>query len=249
MFTDYLFTFINTLDTCIQQCILRTGMLTFEMYHNLFHLYKNVQTFANHRTITVEPPLDKWTKLSVIIKKTNGYYETDSDYTVPDSVWKGSHLCLESYDKFALIEATTVQYNEIKTKTDTLWMHKISGTEHLIYSSWNTIKRNQNMVIDRALYNDCPVSKAISQILHVEYTHPYMKEPITFSVPKSYYIVSNELFTPCFVLSMLELQTDTFVYDERYTIIIMDSSMKTISLKSNEFIVLTESGYDKITVI
>ena len=244
----------NVIEGCIQGCmrgcVVRVGLLTFEIYHRIFHIVKNTRLFSNnHQIIQIEPSQDKWTKITTIEKKQNGNYKTEGGYSISDSMWKTAQKTMEIYDTFVTIEPVLTEYDSIRTKSDTLFMHKSTPSEYIVYSSWHNKRRCHQTVEERILYDELPISRASSLFLHIEYSHPYMNEPVTLNIPKSYYIVSNELFTPSFVLTMLEKQSNTYFYDEKYTIAIVDSSMKTLKLQSNEYISLTSDSYEKLTIV
>ena len=54
----------------------------------------------------------------------------------------------------------------------------------------------------------------------------------------------NELFTPAFVLRMLEYQPVAYYFDEDYKVRVMDMTCNIIELTSNMYIVVTEEGYE-----
>ena len=67
--------------------------------------------------------------------------------------------------------------------------------------------------------------KSKASFLTIEYRHPEMENPIDFSLDKQWMISGNVLFSPVFVLRMLEYQSRMYYYDDRYTIRIIDKDI------------------------
>jgi len=86
--------------------------------------------------------------------------------------------------------------------------------------------------------------KVAPPFLSVEYTHPEMGEAIELKMDAGFFREGNELFTPAFVLRMLEYQYTAYFFDEEYKVRIMDTDCNIIELDSNTYIVITETGYE-----
>ena len=86
------------------------------------------------------------------------------------------------------------------------------------------------------------------EFLFVEYYHPHMKETIELTIPDGLYLVKNELFTPAHIHRMLYYTDRYFVFDLHYEIRFMDQNMEQHILKSNEYLVITEDGYERRTL-
>lgn len=78
----------------------------------------------------------------------------------------------------------------------------------------------------------------------IEYVHKEMKNIIEINLEDRYYISGNELFTPTFVLRILEHQSHSYFFDENYKIRIMDSQCKIVEFGFDSYLLLTENGYD-----
>lgn len=70
--------------------------------------------------------------------------------------------------------------------------------------------------------------------------------PISIDIPKSHYMVGNELLSVGYVLRYLEYLPlyKTWHFNETYTLRIIDENIQTFELNETQWIVLTESGYD-----
>ena len=89
----------------------------------------------------------------------------------------------------------------------------------------------------------CSWKKSSVQFLTIEYTHPEMSEAIELKLSPGWWREGNELFTPAFVLRMLEYQSTSFIFDETYKIRLMDMDFNIIELGSDMYIVITVDGY------
>ena len=86
------------------------------------------------------------------------------------------------------------------------------------------------------------------EFLFVEYYHPHMKGTIELTIPAGMYLVNNELFTPAHIHRMLYYTDRYFVFDLHYEIRFMDQNMEQHVLRSDEYLVITEDGYEYRTM-
>ena len=70
-----------------------------------------------------------------------------------------------------------------------------------------------------------------------------MSEPLILELSRDYYYSGNQLFSDAFVYRMLLYQPFPFVFDDRYTLEIMDSDLETMTLKPSEYLVLDDTSY------
>lgn len=92
-----------------------------------------------------------------------------------------------------------------------------------------------------SIHEPLVVSKV--KFFDIQYHHPDMREPLILELSREYYYAGNQLFSDAFVYRMLLYQPFPFVFDERYTLEIMDNDLETMTLKSNEYLVLEASIY------
>ena len=78
----------------------------------------------------------------------------------------------------------------------------------------------------------------------IEYIHPKMAESIEINMSPEWFIIDNELFTPTFVLRMLEYQSQSYLYDEEYKIRIMDSECNIIEFGAEQYLLVTKENYE-----
>ena len=77
----------------------------------------------------------------------------------------------------------------------------------------------------------------------VEYNHPCILKEIELIIPRGYYLVGNELFSPAFILRMLQMQSIYFVFDDRYSIRIIDHEVKTITFGFESYVLIQKDDY------
>lgn len=85
--------------------------------------------------------------------------------------------------------------------------------------------------------------KSSTKFISIEYTHPEMTESIELTLEDGYYVYGNELFTPTFVLRLLEYQSISYFFDNRYKIRILDSDCSMIDFGFETHLLLAEDGY------
>jgi hypothetical protein len=105
---------------------------------------------------------------------------------------------------------------------------------------------------DKFIVKDIRKNKQIESItfntsdvhfITVQYTHPKMKSTITLSVPKGMYVVGSELFTPTFVLRLLNYQPNNYIFDMNYVLKIIDNNVNLLNLTSNQYMLLNDKSY------
>lgn len=94
--------------------------------------------------------------------------------------------------------------------------------------------------------------KSKVRFLSIIYSHPRMNHDIELQLPNTMYYVGNELFSPVFVLRMLEYtvgSASNYVFDLNYTLKIMDRNVKYRELSSKEYITLGEQSHEYIVSV
>ena len=68
---------------------------------------------------------------------------------------------------------------------------------------------------------------------------------VSIDIPKSYFIVGNEILSSIFLKRSFEysVMPDNFIFTNNYTIKITDDNLNEFELKNNEYILLNEKGY------
>ena len=73
-----------------------------------------------------------------------------------------------------------------------------------------------------------------------------MPNKIVINIPKNAYFVNNIILSPLFIKRYLEYQSDEYIFDDKYILKLMDNSIKMLSLKFNEYILIKEKTYEVI---
>jgi len=89
-----------------------------------------------------------------------------------------------------------------------------------------------------------PLSKTTSQtkFFNIEYVHPDI-ENIEIKIPKSQYIVNNDILSRTYILCYLEKQSQPFIFDDSYKLQIMDENLNIFDIGHQQYIRILEHGY------
>jgi hypothetical protein len=87
---------------------------------------------------------------------------------------------------------------------------------------------------------DRPVQRFFLQCI---YKHPDMDYSIEIIIPKSHYIYKNQILSYSYIARYLHYQTEPFVFDETYTIELIDKDLENITLSCNDSVILYEKEY------
>ena len=83
---------------------------------------------------------------------------------------------------------------------------------------------------------ELPIQKSNCIPISIVYKHPEMTEDINLLfLPNEMYCVNNCLFSKAFVRRCLDYQENPFVFDDRYTINIMDSNVTMYTMTENHY--------------
>jgi hypothetical protein len=92
------------------------------------------------------------------------------------------------------------------------------------------------------LHPDMPIKQCPFVPISVNYVHPDMAEPIDLSfISGEMYCVGNYLLSTAFVRRCLEYQPTPFVFDDRYTIQVIDSNVDMHTLTHSDYMKITEN--------
>lgn len=163
-----------------------------------------------------------------------------------------SHYIEPPYDYLSIVSTTGNDYNEILRKID-------CADDPLIY---------YNRIIENMPQYNCQVSvsagglfltrvisdtrgdlhltktKTPKHFLSIEYSHPTMDDKVPIELNASVYIEGNEILSKQFVRRYLEYQSEPFVFDNNYKLILMDSKIKMLELNSEQYVSIGKTGYD-----
>lgn len=93
-----------------------------------------------------------------------------------------------------------------------------------------------------------PVVPSSAHFLSITYKHPLMYNTIELSLEKEWFIDGNEILTPSFVHRALDYQSNGYIFDMSYQIVIIDANIQVIELTSNQYVVLLKNGYEIVDI-
>lgn len=141
----------------------------------------------------------------------------------------------------------------VNTQYDMFWKDDNKSRGYSLESLF-IVKNIDKYIIRRKEQNDeYDTDKEIPNILkkletvpflYVEYTHPMLQNPVEIELDAAYYIVGNELFSAAFLSWFLEKSNMYYVFDYDYKLKIVDLNMNELTLNSNDYIKIIETGYE-----
>lgn len=204
-----------------------------------YNLDKITAVYNNYR---IEPFDNNWICISILLKNDETLftgnqqiylenYQHIKPHTTPDvSKREYYNNCLSYFGKMAASIAKS-DNNVVETMVT---MKLDDGTTNHSF----------NKSTDEPTYSNT-LSKA--SLLTVEYTHPKMQNRISMELEQDLFFTNNVILSPLFIKRYLEYQPEKFIFDENYTINLMDDTINMISLTYSQSILLSEDSYTIIT--
>ena len=115
------------------------------------------------------------------------------------------------------------------------------GTIGNIINAFAMIKYKGNYIVRLLPTHNIQYEDKRSRVrfLSIEYCHPKMEKSIPLDVNSCYMRDGNELFSVGFVQRLLQYQSLPYIFDESYTLKLMDDCMSTIELNASQYIHLS----------
>lgn len=142
------------------------------------------------------------------------------------------------------------EYQEYSSSIS-MYIHDIdihSKVETEVTEQLVIIKRDNYYYTNRLVYPSAflSLSSKLSTISFflIEYKHPKIQNEIQLSLPREMMIIGNCLFSPAFVLRLLEHQSEIFWFDFDYQLVLVDNSLVSITLDAHHYIHLYENNYE-----
>jgi len=167
-------------------------------------------------------------------------------------LFKGNRFIhIENYQMMSTDLNPDCSYNE---KIETGFMYFYNILQSLIVSLMHVVdaivvmKDGDRYIVRSILHkHDKFYHKSSKHVfLSVSYKHPEMETLIAMEFPETMYEIGNVVFMPMFVKRYLEYQPLSYVFDDRYTLDIIDNDMNMLALNSNQYGLLTEDGWSII---
>uniref|UniRef100_A0A6C0I442 Uncharacterized protein n=1 Tax=viral metagenome TaxID=1070528 RepID=A0A6C0I442_9ZZZZ len=193
------------------------------------YVLRNIYCIATGQRI--EPMLSPWVSYSFLrrgflLKET--YDEVDVDNNNDDDSLATSFQTVFSKENLDVV--TSIIEND-----PTVYKGMI-----LLYHSGSYICR---MVNNNNSNDVAPLTRSSARFLSIQYVHPKMEAPIYLELPASYFTHNNDILSSLFVKRCLEYQGSPYLFDNTYTLHIMDNVIKEFTLSSSQYIRLDNEGY------
>jgi hypothetical protein len=207
----------------------------FDLYINIYLWIQNnnyFKLFFVSKPKHIEPQESQWISICSL------YYNKKYD------------ICTTFNYGFKSIELEYTSFN--KNRNNIYGFHKkeeFEIREHLFFAKTNNIYLSRTFFPGyKHSFDNMIQKKSNIEFTYIEYIHPKMTYVIELNLADGIWIVGNELFTPAFILRLLEHQSSYYYFDLDYTINIVDHNIHNITLSSNSYIVLDNDTYHIITI-
>ncbi len=244
---------------------------TFNQYKMIEPYFSNKKFEPNYSTWILTGTLYNYAPSSEVKNHYDNYYFSSrlTDYYKQNiKTYENKDYLVERYEYLEDYKLATDRdiYNELMLKHfyDVYSKYSIKSLLEIKNNHDNFILNKDNFVLMK--YNDkihivklCnsftelsyekKIEKSNIHFISIEYKHPNMENPLFLEIPKSYYIVGNELFSPGFVLRCLEYQYTDFVFDDKYELSLIDNEINMNSINSTQYIKILKDEYGIINRI
>jgi len=108
-----------------------------------------------------------------------------------------------------------------------------------------TMKRGDSYIIrNLEKVNEIRAIESSVKFINIEYTHSSQENVIDLKLEQGAYMTGNELFSPAFVLSALQNQSEPYHFDMDYELKFIDSDVNHFSIHSKQYILIdSENSY------
>ena len=222
------------------------------------YLYNNVEFIQNvvdstsynikygtamYNKYRIEPIDNNWVCVSILLKNDNNLFSGDTNIYLENyqhikphntsEVSKTDYYnnCVSYFGDMATSIA-----NCDNTVIETMVTMKLD--ESTFNKSFNTKNETETQIYSN-------VRSKVS-FLTIEYTHPQMKDRLVIELDKNVYFANNIVLSSLFIKRYLEYQVENYVFDENYTINLMDNNINMVTLTQLDSILLGENSYTVI---
>ena len=254
----------ETEPTIFEKCWTQLERVPYKMYAQIFafwvlHMYRLFLGWV--KSYMIEPLeifLDKYAKKEPIesqwfqiyhlttayaynrLNIEDWYYDCEETFYYPSTNDFASFVFGE-YQHILAHPLKMPPYNaELNQVPDIIETLLVAKNDHMY--AFRTLPAMRSITKEKKEWNYDPKISDVEFIL-VEYVHPRIPQGIIFNIPRGYYLVGNELFSPAFIQRYLELQKKYYVFDEDYELIFVDHLCEKKVLNYKQYIVLSVEGY------
>ena len=222
-------------------------------------------TLTNQR---IEPFEQKWICSTVLqlrdfaIYNKNKYTLVETyDYT--DNLFICNHKKYESLDEVMLLNVsdalssikTVALINNSIVESMVIMKYNNQMSYRIFFPYSNDHQRIYNMSnkTEPVSYPEgyepivFPTVKCSVKFLSIEYTHPSMTRSIILEIDDGAYIKNNMIMSPLFIMRLLDYQQQSYIFDMKYVLKIMDDNINTFTVTYDQYVLLEKSSYKVLT--
>lgn len=203
-------------------------------------IYSVRVSLAAMRNQRIEPFKTNWISTAVLMKKNPSMF-TGEEY---------SYLDLYDFIKEPIDENLVIGFTDSCQTLNSMVSNTANMEEGMV-----TMKVGEQYVNyiypkpkDSEKAIEIPLVPCKFSFLSIQYTHPLMDETIYIDLDKQFYYSKNEILSPLFIQRCLEYQPANYHFDMDYELHIIDNDIETFSLKSNQYILLSETKYEIVNL-
>lgn len=132
------------------------------------------------------------------------------------------------------------QFNEHNITYNTTLSTQPDKNKVCVISRYNDKYR----VFHSEINNESELKPSECTFLSIFYKHPDMDDTIQLDIPSEMLLADNMLFNATFVLRCLQMQKMNYVFDKRYSIIIMDSDLNEYNITYGNYLHLYQDHFE-----
>lgn len=206
-----------------------------------------------HNTVSdvrTEPIEDMWISTSVLISdedKTVLFEKFNFIDEIIDDIFS-----VDNVDKTnAQIDVFTNMYYYLYVNMKTTFINSNELIETMLTLKYKNKYVSCMIFKDTYKYDDFPslnfpLETSKAKFLSILYTHPKMLKSINIELGEEYYTTNNYILSALYIRRYLEYHyaNYNYVFDNNYTVKIMDNNLKIVELNSDQYIQLHKNTYE-----
>jgi hypothetical protein len=225
---------------------------TFPLIHSFADSMKKLSNqYTNPQNKPNEYP---WASITRFTDNSDGTYKISEDYYDIVELSYGDDDTLEklinmSIDVLQSDDTITECLIKLSISPEYTLFRVINRTSLQMKITNYATTTSQESIIDND-HKKSILKTSSLKFLSIEYEHPDMNEPICIKLPTSFYLEGNCILSAAFINQWLSTCGQPFVFDNRYTIYIIDQDVSSISLSNKEYItILSDKKYTICTYL
>lgn len=210
--------------------------ITVDFFYNLY-----LSVYGNLNNVKVEPFGNYWFLLSTMyLDRRENIYKLDRSENIYKLVENYQHIHFNKNEDISNMVIHNMLKPYSKENSEDTSNIDIKNFYMLKYNNLYLCTHNKRRLFD--IWNS-EMNSISNPFFEVEYHDNYCH--VTIDIPKSYFIVGNEILSSIFLKRWFDytIMSDEFVFTNNYTIKITDDNLDEFELTNNEYILLNQNGY------